>query len=191
MSFWCLVPFQRFLFLLSEYDGFSRRAQSSHQLSLSLWWRRRTWFTSCLTKKWAAYVLVFLAHVALVVEGAHLAAGFPCKVGPGTLRIFSGATYSTVCIYIACRLSFLAVSQLFRLHYLVTLSITCKCSFVNPFGSGPWFPVRPSKYGGWFQAKSYLQSLMTDRKRSSKSNTHNPQCKPAFLLSAREEIMGT
>lgn len=86
--------------------GFPHMAQSSHQLpvplSLSLSEDGDTFGGSPAVwqKKKSCLCLAapdILPH-DLVVEGGHLAAGFPCKVGPGTLqRIFSGATYSTVC----------------------------------------------------------------------------------------------
>lgn len=185
MSFWRLVPFQRFLFFffwcLSMTDFPTGRSLLTNCLFLSddgdtldspAVWQKK--------KKSRLRPGIF-GTCGTCGGGCTLSCRIPLRGGAWDPKdLFWCHIFN--CLHLRRTSVFL---------HTVTLSITCKCSFVNLFGSGPWFPVRPSKYGGWFQAKSYLQSLMTDRKRSSKSNTHNPQCKPALLLSAREEIMGT
>lgn len=135
-------------FFMSECGGFSPYGPvlsptASTSLSLSLKMETRLAVHQLFHEKMCFSRLAapgILAHDH-VVEGGPLAAGFPCKVGPGLFwcHIFN-------CLHPCLTRSFFSVSQLFPFHSVkVTVSITHKCNMVNPFGLGPRFSCETFK----------------------------------------------
>lgn len=73
----------------------------------------------------------------LAVEGGHSAAGFPCKVGPGTLQRNLIWCHISNCLRWGLTPPVFSATQLFCFPSVkVTVSITCKSLLDDPFGLG-------------------------------------------------------
>lgn len=186
-------------FFMSKCRGFSPHGTAvspTASPSLLLWRWRHTWrFTSCLTKKCAASLQApgTLAH-DLVVEGGHLAAGCPGKVGPGPASTEGASTFREPHIQNSASTS----DTVFLLSVIVILlfirwrsQYPASARLLIPLDKGQGFLWGLQNMVECFRP-NHVCKWQTERGHPKATHTHIIHtAKPHFLYSAWETIMRT